>query len=169
MSAVRTLHTLICNLNILICKLKVILHLFHYALMRMRGEAETSLGKLRQQGLIEQGLKQQTQVKIPNLISTVWSCWVSVSPSPNWAWSHLPQWGTAGSGKSDTTHCLHPWEVSSKCLYSVPYCTCVLILFTSISSHSLSSRLSISSPNNDHFTQFHVPDIGSIASHYELI
>lgn len=66
-----TLHTLTCNLNVLICKLKIISHLFHYVLMRMRGgETEAALGKLRQQGFKEQGLKQQTRAKIPTLIST---------------------------------------------------------------------------------------------------
>ena len=32
--------------------------------------------------------KRHTWVKSPNAISMIWSCWVPVSSSPKWRWSH---------------------------------------------------------------------------------
>lgn len=53
-----TLHTLLFNINFLICKLKIIMHLFYDVIMRIKEEMQKALFKLRQQGRKRQGLRE---------------------------------------------------------------------------------------------------------------
>ena len=90
-----TLHTLMLNVNFLICKLKIIMPLFYYYEDWRRKDA--SLCKLRQQGQKGHDLKETDPwVKIPTLI---WSRWALVSSSPGWRGNQPPQWEIEGDNK----------------------------------------------------------------------
>lgn len=129
-----------CHLMVLICKLKIIMHLHHYVIVRMKGEAmEKTPCKSRQRHQKEQGLKQtdpgeDLDTGFYSLISLSFGFLISTMDVE-------PPTSARNCQRRRLRH--QPGSASqkplSKCLHPLLDYTCELSLSTSISSRSVSS------------------------------